>query len=293
MTSARTPSTHQVPLFCSEISGPKARPFLKWAGGKTRLLPELRRCIPRRFGRYFEPFLGGGALFFDLEPRRAILSDANPELIHCAQVVAKRPEEVIETLKGLSVSEQEFYRTRAVLPDTLRDVPRAARFIYLNKTCYNGLYRVNKSGQFNTPFGHYEGVSLFDSDTIRAASHALRNANLLCSDYSAVLESATRGDFVYFDPPYLPIGKNSDFKRYTKHFFYEADHIALAKSMEKLHERGCSVLLSNSFHPRVAELYEDFFRLTVMAPRFVNCKGGGRGKIKELLIANYPIPVSK
>ncbi len=283
----------QVSLFHEERNETRARPFLKWAGGKSRLLPELRRCTPRNFSRYFEPFLGGGAMFFDLAPQSALLSDANPELIHCFKAVADRADQLIQHLKTLIVTEQEFYRLRAIQPETLDDLARAGRFIYLNKACYNGLYRVNKRGLFNTPYGRQDGIPIFHAKNIRAASRALQGAELICSDYRTLLEKARKSDFVYVDPPYLPIGKYSDFKRYTCDFFYEADHLALAEALKALHNRGGYFLLSNSFHPKVAEMYEEFFQTTVQAPRFVNCKGEGRGKINELLIANYPIPVGQ
>jgi DNA adenine methylase len=293
VNSAKSPRHLQAQLFHIETGEFKARPFLKWAGGKTRLLGDLRRCIPRKFVRYFEPFLGGGALFFDLQPPRACLSDSNPELIHCFQVVANQPEELIEYLETLEVTEDDYYRMRATLPEHLADVPRAGRFIYLNKTCFNGLYRVNKRGLFNTPYGRNESVSVLDPQNLRRASEALRGVQLTCSDYAAVLDSAKKGDFIYLDPPYLPIGKYSDFKRYTKDFFYEADHTALAENMRILHRRGCLVLLSNSFHSKIQMLYKEFSQIVVEAPRFVNCKGDGRGKVREVLIANYPIPVSE
>jgi DNA adenine methylase len=231
--------------------------------------------------------VGGGAFFFGLSPGTAVLSDSNPELISCYRVVRETPEELIEELSHYRVSEAEFYRVRACHPDEMSPVQRAARFIYLNKTCYNGLYRVNKSGQFNTPFGHYRSVSLVDKSNLRYVSQVLQGASLLCQDYQKVLDSAGEGDFVYFDPPYMPIGKNSDFKRYTKEFFYETDHQRLAQVFASLAARGCQVLLSNSYHPRIAELYAGYFQTKVEVPRFVNCKGGGRGKVAELLISNY------
>ncbi len=293
MSPAGGSTLRQVSLFQNERDGTRVRPFLKWAGGKSRLLPELRRCTPRNFSRYFEPFLGGGAMFFDLVPRSALLGDANPELIRCFKVVAERPEELIQHLEKLVVTEEEFYTMRAMPPENLDDVSRAGRFIYLNKTCYNGLYRVNKRGLFNTPYGRQDGIPLFQAQNIRAASRALQGAQLICCDYKILLEKARKSDFVYVDPPYMPIGKYSDFKRYTSDFFHDADHLALADALRSLHERGCFFLLSNSFQARVAEMYKDFFQITVQAPRFVNCKGKGRGKINELLIANYPIPVSQ
>ena len=187
------------------------------------------------------------------------------------------------------VSEEEFYRVRSLRPEDLSAVQRAARFIYLNKTCYNGVYRVHKSGRFNTPFGHYKSIALIDEANVHSASQLLRNATLVCQDYQAVLKGARKGDFVYFDPPYMPVSKYADFKRYTKEFFYEADHERLAQVYAELTAKGCFVLLSNSYHPKISELYSAYFQTEVRVPRFVNCKGDGRGDVTELLISNYAI----
>jgi DNA adenine methylase len=243
---------------------------------------------PQPFQRYFEPFLGGGALFFDLAPSAAVLSDSNPELMLCYEVVRDCPEDLISEYSAYKVNESEFYRMRALKPEHLAPVARAARFLYLNKTCYNGLYRVNKKGRFNTPYGRYTDVSLAEPENLRAASGMLQRACLLCEDYQQALAGAEAGDFVYLDPPYLPVGKYADFKRYTKAFFYEKDHRSLAEVFGALSARGCFVLLSNSFHEKISKLYSGLHQLTVEVPRFISCKGEGRGKVKELLIANYP-----
>ena len=192
----------------------------------------------------------------------------------------------------MRVSEGEFYQVREIDPEALPDVTRAARLIYLNKTCYNGLYRVNRKGRFNTPYGHYENASLVDAENLRRASEALQNAELVCGYYEKILNKVKARDFVYLDPPYLPVSKYSDFKRYTKEFFYEADHVALAGVFKHLDRLGCSVLLSNSYHEKIASLYDGFAQVTVEAPRFMNCKGDGRGKVKELLISNYPLRIA-
>ena len=266
----------QIAPLRGQSVGPRPKPFLKWAGGKSRLLPCLRQCVPATFNRYFEPFLGGGAFFFDLCPEAAVLSDSNADLIYCYQTVRDRPQEVLEHLRLMTVNEDEYYRLRAIEPKSLPDVQRAGRFIYLNKTCFNGLYRVNKKGLFNTPFGRYMTVGLADSMNLKAVSRALRAAKLQCEDYSAVRESsAAPGDFIYLDPPYLPVGKYSDFKRYTKDQFYESDHEELAEVFRCLARRGCYVLLSNSYHERISALFADFCQVIVSVPRFINCKGGG------------------
>ncbi len=278
-------------LFGGEAEELKAKPFLKWAGGKTQLLPFLRLCSPPRFNRYFEPFLGGGALFFDRHPQRAILGDLNPELMQCYEVVRESPQDLISRLGEFTVSKDEFYRIRAIRPETLDRITRASRFIYLNKTCYNGLYRVNKKGLFNTPFGGYERASLVHPENLQRASRLLQRATLRCGDYTSIIKEAEEGDFVYLDPPYLPVGRFSDFKRYTKESFHESDHKGLAAVFRRLAGAGCYVLLSNSYHEGVASLFRDFEQATVEVPRFVNCKREGRGRVKELLISNYSLPV--
>jgi DNA adenine methylase len=279
---------NQGKLFAQEPEELRVKPFLKWAGGKTRLLSALRQSLPPRgFNRYFEPFVGGGAFFFDLSPNESFLSDSNPELINCYEVVRERPDELIDALSRFRVNESEFYRVRALEPEELPTITRAARLIYLNKTCYNGLYRVNKQGRFNTPYGRHSNVTLVNTGNLKAASKLLRRAKLFCGDYQTVLEVAEKGDFVYLDPPYVPVGKFSDFKRYTKDQFYEADHELLAGVFQRLAVRGCFVLLSNSFNEKTSKLYAGFVQRTVQMPRFVNCKGEGRGHVEELLISNY------
>lgn len=264
------------------------RPFLKWAGGKTNLLPVLRPLVPRKFDRYFEPFLGGGAMFFDLRPERSVISDVNSELIECYEVVRDHPRELMAELLRHRVNKREFYRVRALDPACLSVVSRAARLIYLNKTCFNGLYRVNRLGQFNTPFGNYRNVRLFDKDNLLMVSELLEHATLLRGHYETILlQYAQKGDFVYLDPPYLPISEYSDFKRYTPDQFYERDHEQLARVFNELDDRGCLLLLSNSFHPQVKRLYSGYRLRTASAPRFISCKGNGRGAIRELIVTNY------
>ena len=239
------------------------------------------------FKRYFEPFVGGGALYFDLGPTQAYLSDTNPELINCYNVVKESPEQLLSLLSTYAISKEEFYRIRKIDPETLPDVERAARLIYLNKTCYNGLYRVNKQGYFNTPFGGHKNPRLVDSNNLRRASRLLGNAAILCADYHEFLtKEAEAGDFIYFDPPYLPVGAYSDLKRYTRAFFYKEDHRKLAALFELLNQRGCLLLLSNSYHPEIMELYSKYEMQVVRAPRFINCKGSQRGVVNELIISN-------
>ncbi len=263
----------------------KATPFLKWAGGKTQLLPNLLEHAPTNYGKYIEPFVGGGALFFRLQPARAVLADSNPDLINCYVVVRDRLEELLSRLKGYERwhSSEFYYRVRAQTPS--EPVERAARFIYLNKTCYNGLYRVNKQGQFNVPFGKYHNPFSCDVATLRAASHALRNAELVCGDYKETLERHSQpGDFVYLDPPYMPISKYSDFKRYTADYFYSSDHQNLAETVRQLQQMGCYVLVSNSFSEFVLDLYEGLNIVQALARRNINKDPAKRTGVKEVIV---------
>lgn len=263
------------------------KPFLKWAGGKTSLLPTLAKFVPEHFENYFEPFVGGGALFFALKPERGILSDANGELINCYEAVRDFPHELIEALCQFQISSEEFYRVRAKNPYTLSKIERAARLIFLNKTCFNGLYRVNRSGQFNTPFGNYTNVRLVDEDNLFAASKALKEMELVMASYEDVLDRVGKGDFVYLDPPYVPVSAHSDFKRYTAGQFRDEDQVKLSRLFRELDSRGALLLLSNSFHPTVEKLYRGFRIEIVNAPRFINCKGENRGHIKEVVVTNF------
>ena len=237
----------------------QAKPILKWAGGKTQMLNDLLPKVPSSYGRYIEPFFGGGALFFALRPENAILADSNPELVNMYRQVANNLDDVIDYLKKYKNTSEMFYQVRALEWTELPPAEAAARTIYLNRTCFNGLYRVNRKGQFNVPYGKYVNPKICDEENLHAVSKALQKAEIVCGDYLLVLEHyAKPGDFIFLDPPYLPISEYSDFKRYTKEQFYEEDHVELAKMVMRLHEMGCSVVLTNSNHPLVHELYSPF-----------------------------------
>jgi DNA adenine methylase len=253
-----------------------ARPILKWAGGKTQLLEELLARAPKSFDRYIEPFFGGGALFFALNPKKSIISDVNPEIMNLYQQVAANVDAVIRWLSSWENSEEVFYRLRALDWKSLVPVEAAARTIYLNKTCFNGLYRVNKKGEFNTPFGRYENPNIVNSSTLFAASTALSASELICGDFRKVLARAKENDFIFLDPPYIPVSESADFKRYTKDQFSIDDHVALAKEVSCLTEIGCHVLLTNSDNPLVFELYKDYSISTVDTKRFISCDGKKR-----------------
>lgn len=236
-----------------------AKPILKWAGGKSQMLKYILPLIPNYSGRYIEPFLGGGAVYFALNPDNAIISDSNPELINMYRQVADNVESVITYLNKYKNDKELFYAVREQVWENLPKAEAAARMIFLNKTCFNGLYRVNKKGMFNTPFGNYKNPVICDEDRLRNASKILSKATLVCGDYLDVLKSyAKSGDFVFLDPPYVPVGKYGDFKRYTKEQFYDHNQIELADEVKRLVNLGCYVILTNSNHPLCRELYSEF-----------------------------------
>ncbi len=264
-----------------------AKPILKWAGGKTQMLGDILPKVPISYGRYIEPFFGGGAVFFALQPESAVIADSNPELINMYREVANHVDEVIQYLKQYENTSDVFYTIRSQEWTMLPKAEAAARMIFLNRTCYNGLYRVNKQGQFNVPYGKYKNPKICDEDGLRAASVALKKADILCGDYLLVLEHYARpGDFVFLDPPYLPISQYADFKRYTKEQFYDEDHVELAKMIMNLHERGCHVILTNSNHPLVHELYAPFNIDVIQTKRHISCNGSTRKG--EDVIVNIP-----
>lgn len=235
------------------------RPILKWAGGKQQLVNILTERMPSRYGKYIEPFFGGGALYFSIVPERTVIADINPELVNLYRCVANNVEEVIEILKDMKNDESYFYHMRSLSSEELSPISQAARTIYLNRTCFNGLYRVNKSGQFNVPYGRYKNPTICDVNNLRATSAVLKKAVIVQGDYKEVLRNhAEKGDFIFLDPPYLPVSKYSDFKRYTKEQFYEDDQIELAQEVQRLQELGCHVILTNSNHPLVHELYDKY-----------------------------------
>ncbi len=245
----------------------------------------IARFAPTNYKRYLEPFLGGGALFFYINAPKSLLNDLNEELINTYQTVQQKVEALITLLQTYPYSKEFYYALRAQSPSTLDQVERAARFIYLNRTCYNGLYRVNKQNKFNVPFGAYSNPVICDEMRLRAVSKTLQEVKLFCEDYKDFLKREVRaGDFIYLDPPYQPASKYSDFKRYTSAQFYESDQRELADWVKKLAGRGCHVLASNSDTPLVRELYRDFEIVDLRARRNINKNGQGRGTVKEVLI---------
>lgn len=269
----------------------RVTPFLKWAGGKSQLLNSFQEYFPENFKHYFEPFTGGAAVFFHLRSNRAKfqaeLSDLNSELINCYTVIRDDLDSLIEDLQKHKNEEEYFYKIRATDPDSLSATERASRLIYLNKTCFNGLYRVNSKGRFNVPFGFYKNPSTCNETNLRACQKALQNTELNCNPFEHVLKKARKGDFVYFDPPYHPLTSTSNFTSYTKNSFSAEDQQRLAETFAELDKRGCYLMLSNSDCPFIRGLYESFRVETVYAMRAINCKAQGRGRISEVLVLNY------
>jgi DNA adenine methylase len=281
-----------------------ARPFLKWAGGKGQLLPELTRLMPASFARYHEPFVGGGAFFFSLWSagrlgRGAVLSDYNADLIACYQTVRDSAPELIERLlehKAHAHNRDYFYEIRGWdrQPgfEELGAVEKAARMIFLNRTCYNGLYRLNNKGKFNAPFGYYKKPLIVDVENMHDVSRALQHVELAVGDFEDVLKRAEPGDFVYFDPPYAPTSATASFTHYTGGGFGEAEQRRLARVFRQLAERGCHVMLSNSSTELTRELYDNgafpgLSAETVRASRKINCDGAKRGFVDELIAWRY------
>jgi DNA adenine methylase len=279
----------------------KSKPFIKWVGGKRQLLKQFRLMNlypPERFNsevnKYFEPFVGGGAVFFDLLPKHAQLSDLNNELIITYNVIKKQVENLIKSLKNHKTDKDYFLNIRARDPKGMTDLEVASRFIYLNRTCFNGMYRVNKKGGFNVPFGKYHNPLICDEVNLRNVSHSLKNVEIKNQDYKEVLKIAQAGDFVYFDPPYYPINNTSSFTSYTKESFLDREQIELRDVFMELTERGCFVMLSNSDTPFVNKIYSEIkiknkiIRINkVYAGRSINSDSSKRGKITEVVVINY------
>lgn len=269
------------------------RPFLKWAGGKGRLIEQYRTFFPARFRHYYEPFLGGGAIFFHLHDRchEAVLADLNEELVNVYRCVRDDVEAIIEILHQHQQRHCRDYYYAVRAKNQLRSpIYRAARLIYLNKTCFNGLYRENSKGQFNVPMGRYKKPKVCDASTLKRASAALQHADLVCEEFTAILNRAeNEQDFVYFDPPYHPISTTSSFTGYSRYGFRAEDQERLQQTFAELAQRGVKVMLSNSDCPFIRELYQDFYIYKIQAARAINSNAQRRGKISELVITSYPI----
>ena len=281
---------------------PLVQPFVKWVGGKRQLLTSIRPLLPSKIKRYYEPCLGGGAVFLDRQPPAAVINDFNAELINCYIVIKNSPEELlVECLLHPNTSEH-FYQIRGLdrKPkfSLMSPVQRAARILYLNKTCFNGLFRVNSQGQFNVPFGSYKDPVIAEPTVIRAVSRYLNSAQIDFRnvDFETAVWDAGQDDFVYFDPPYDPVSDTSSFTGYSVDGFSRTEQARLKQVCDDLTQRGVKVLLSNSDTPFVRELFSDdrYTIQTVQARRNVNSVATGRGKVDEVLVLNYtPEELSK
>ncbi len=287
----------------------QTRPFVKWAGGKTQLLPVLTSFIPKKFNNYFEPFIGGGALFFALcekiekENKKAYINDINASLIGVYRNIKEYSNILIRDLHKLETEylrknareREEFYYlirkqyNNKELKDS--DIKKTVYLLFLNKTGYNGMYRENSKGEFNIPFGKYENPRICDKDNIEATAELLKNTNILNTSFEKAVKDAKKEDFIYFDPPYYPLSKTASFTRYHENDFLDKEQKLLKNVIDDLTERGCYVILSNSNAPFIKELYKNkkYIQKTALASRFINSKASGRGKIEELIILNYVV----
>jgi DNA adenine methylase len=255
----------------------KTRPLLKWAGGKAQLLPTIGRYVPARWNRYVEPMIGGGALFFALAPPKALVADANPELINFYRSVVEDLDGLIAQYEQWPFDERTYYELRALRYDDLDSTTAAARMLYLNRACFNGLYRVNRRGEFNVPWGRYKRPYVIERDRFEAARDVLRCARIELGDFAAVLTvEAMEGDFVFLDPPYVPVSTHSDFKRYTRQQFYADDHVRMAHLVRELSSRGCEIIVTNSNQSLVHDLYQGYQVDVIPTRRNVNSRPDGR-----------------
>ena len=266
-------------------------PIVKWVGGKRQLMFELLKNMPENYNRYFEPFIGGGALFFELQPDNAYISDMNEELINLYKVVRDNVEELITDLQKHDISKEYFMEIRNI--DRTEEyknwsnIQKASRFIYLNRTCFNGMYRVNSKGEFNVPFGHYKNPRILDENNLINCSNLLQKTEIKHADFSEILKKVKKGDFVYFDPPYVPLIETSSFTSYTKDGFDMDMQFKLRDVCDELDSMGVKFLLSNSDTKLVNKLYENYNIKKVFASRQINANADGRGKITEVLVRNY------
>ncbi|RSI00264.1 DNA adenine methylase [Streptococcus sanguinis] len=271
------------------------QPFTKWTGGKRQLLGELRSYMPETYGRYFEPFVGGGALFFDLAPEKAVINDFNEELINAYRQIKNNPAELINLLiKHKENNSKDYYlELRSADRDgrisRMTGVERAARILYMLRVDFNGLYRVNSKNQFNVPYGRYKNPKIVDVDLLYQISEYLNenDIEILQTDFAEAVKDAETGDFVYFDPPYIPLNETSSFTSYTHEGFSYEEQVRLRDTFKELTERGVYAMLSNSSSPLVEELYKDFNIYFVEAQRTNGAKSSSRGKISEIIVTNY------
>ena len=274
----------------------KGKPFVKWAGGKRQIMEELKKCVPNEFNAYYEPFVGGGALFFELAPKKAFLNDYNKELINVFECIKEddKFEKMIKELNHHETlhSEEHYYEVRNIdrnkkKYDRLADYKKAARTIYLNKACFNGLYRVNSNNEFNVPFGKKAKVNTYEDQNL-GIIHGILNLNdieLSSVDFEEAVKNAKKGDIVYFDPPYD--SDTATFNSYTEDGFGKEEQVRLSEVFKRLDKKGCLVMLSNHNTKLINELYKDFNINVIHAKRNINSDGKKRGKVEEVIITNY------
>ncbi len=269
----------------------KTLPFLKWAGGKRQILNDLVELMPKKYNRYYEPFIGGGALFFHIMPENAYISDINPELINLYEVVKDNVEELIEDLKKHKNQEDYYYKIRNVDRtseyEKWSNIQKASRLIYLNKTCFNGLYRMNNKGYFNVPFGFYKNPKIIDKENLRSCSELLQNTEIVLGSFLEIEHNVKEEDFVYFDPPYVPVNQTSSFTKYYKDDFDYDMQFELKELCDRISKKKVNFMLSNSYVDFVTKLYKNYSIKKIEAIRAINCKGNRRGKINESIITNY------
>lgn len=276
-------------LATDTSQAPRAQSFLKWAGGKAQLVPEIMARFPERFGRYYEPFLGGGAVFFALAPQRGVLADINASLIGTYRSIRDELPAVLSCLRRHQATPEHYYEVRAWDPSQLSSAEAAARFIFLNRTCFNGLYRVNRSGEFNVPFGKYKNPKICNEERLDRVADALAGVELMVTSVFDLFAQrrVRRGDLVYFDPPYDPVSPTASFTSYTSTPFGREEQVRLAQLFAALANRGARVVLSNSDTPFINELYRDFRIDKVQARRAINSCASRRGPVSEVLVS-YP-----
>jgi len=272
-------------------------PFLKWVGGKRQVIPQIKKYIPGNYCRYFEPFVGGGALFFNLKTKKAYLNDINKILISAYKNIKNHPYEIIDKLdelqkvfykKNHEERKKYYYKIRYAFNNLKSDsFLKTSYMIFLNKTCYNGMYRENLKRKFNVPFGRYKNPKILDKENILAVSKLLTNAIITSCSFEKAVEKAKKGDFIYFDPPYHPLSITSNFTNYSNSGFTKENQRKLRDVFEDLDNRGCFVMLSNSDTKFIGEIYKGYTQKKVTTGRLISCKAAGRGKINELLILNY------
>ena len=269
-------------------------PVLKWAGGKRELLPEIKKYIPKEISTYYEPFIGGGAVLFDLQLKKAVVNDKNKELINLYEVIKNDVDTLIKDLKKHKNESSYYYKIRELdrnkeKYNQLTTVEKASRMLFLNKTCYNGLFRVNRAGEFNVPFGRYKNPNIVNEITLKAVSNYFNKADITfkCGDFEEAVKGIRKGDFVYFDPPYYPISDSSSFTGYTKSGFDRGEQERLKKLCDRLNKRGIKFLLSNSASEFILDLYKDYKIQIVRAKRGINSKADKRGEVEEVLVRNY------